>query len=223
MGDRWTWLSVLWGGLLLAAGCEAQPSGPLGGLPMHHLDFSTPPPGGRGRGQRTRSGAEGARQGKPRGGRPWRHIVIHHSATDRGSAALFDKAHRRRGWDELGYHFVITNGRGGPDGRVEVGSRWTSQKWGAHTGGTPGNEYNNFGIGICVVGDFSKRRPSRAQLDALRRLVMALAARYDIPARNVIGHRDAPKAHTRCPGARLHEYIHRTLRPELARRAATGK
>ncbi|GAH80957.1 unnamed protein product, partial [marine sediment metagenome] len=37
--------------------------------------------------------------------RPWRWIVIHHSASESGSAATFDQWHRARGWDELGYHF----------------------------------------------------------------------------------------------------------------------
>ena len=95
----------------------------------------------------------------------WRYIVIHHSATERGCAATFDKMHRVvRGWDELGYHFVITNGKGGADGVVEVGPRWRKQKWGAHCGGTPDNEYNEYGIGICLVGKFDARLPSQKQL-----------------------------------------------------------
>ena len=66
--------------------------------------------------------------------RTWKYIVIHHSATDSGSAASFDRSHRKRGWDGLGYHFVIGNGRGTGDGVVEVGYRWTRQVTGAHAG-----------------------------------------------------------------------------------------
>jgi len=149
--------------------------------------------------------------------RPWRWIVIHHSATDAGSAAVFDRSHRARGFDELGYHFVIDNGRGGRDGAVEVGSRWRKQKWGAHCGGTPNNEYNNYGIGICLVGDFTRRMPSSAQLRSLRRLVAFLMERYEIPPARVIGHCDAPNARTQCPGAALHRYLTETLRPSLPR------
>ena len=156
--------------------------------------------------------------------RPWRYIVIHHSATAGGNAERFDASHRRDcGFDELGYHFVIDNGNGGPDGRVEVGSRWPKQKHGAHTGGTPDNEYNNFGIGICLVGDFSTRLPDREQLDALWRLVCYLAEHHDIPPEHVIGHRDAPNAATECPGDRLHAYLHQTLRPHLRRQLAMGR
>ena len=53
----------------------------------------------------------------------WLYIVIHHSATPAGSAAQFDRSHRQKGWDELGYHFVIGNGTGSRDGQIEVGPR----------------------------------------------------------------------------------------------------
>src|SRR4051812_3753672 len=51
----------------------------------------------------------------------WQYIVIHHSATPSGSAAAFDRMHRAKGWDELGYHFVIGNGTMSGDGQIEVG------------------------------------------------------------------------------------------------------
>ena len=146
----------------------------------------------------------------------WRHIVIHHSATDRGSAASFDKMHRERNhWDEMGYHFVIDNGRGGPDGIVEVGSRWHKQKWGAHCGQTPNNEYNDYGIGICLVGNFQERMPSARQLASLKKLVRFLAERYGIAAANIIGHTDAPNARTACPGRKFHAYLMGRFRREL--------
>jgi len=155
--------------------------------------------------------------------RRWRHIVIHHSATDNGSAAAFDAHHRKRGWDELGYHFVIDNGNGAPDGRVEVGSRWPKQKWGAHCGGTPNNEYNKYGIGICVVGDFSRHMPSRRQLASLRKLTVYLARTYNIPQKNIIGHRDAPNTNTACPGDTFHKYVVGPLRAEVVRKTRAHK
>lgn len=152
--------------------------------------------------------------------REWRYIVIHHSASETGNAAIFDAEHRRRGWDELGYHFVIDNGNGGYDGRVEVGPRWRTQKWGAHTGKTPNNEYNLHGIGICLVGDFTRHMPSQAQLANLHRLVGYLMIKYDIPPENVVGHRDAPGAQTECPGDQLWSYIHGNMRSYLPRTVA---
>lgn len=147
----------------------------------------------------------------------WRYIVIHHSATEGGSAAEFARVQQRdRHWDELGYHFVIGNGKGCPDGKVEVGSRWPAQKWGAHCGGTPNNEYNNVGIGICLVGDFRRRMPTPQQLESLRQLTTFLARRYQIPPGRILGHGQAPGAATECPGDKLQEYVCTTLRDEIA-------
>lgn len=127
----------------------------------------------------------------------WRWIVIHHSATPAGGAAAFDKMHRAKGWDELGYHFVIGNGTDTGDGQIEVGSRWPKQKWGAHAK-TDDNRYNNFGIGICLVGNFDVDRPTAAQMRSLSRLVAYLEKTYRIPADRVLGHGDTKP--TDCPG-----------------------
>jgi hypothetical protein len=131
----------------------------------------------------------------------WRYIVIHHSATPSGGAKAFDRMHREKGWDELGYHFVIGNGTDTSDGQIEVGSRWPKQKWGAHAK-TADNHFNKQGIGICLVGNFDTERPTRAQLQSLSHLVAYLMKTYHIPADHVIGHSDT-KA-TDCPGRNLH-------------------
>ena len=203
---------------IAAGGCTPPPQQPLAPLPCPAMDFSPAGPAAPAPAEAATATSVPPRQADwaVRPARPWRHIVIHHSATDRGSAEQFDLAHRRRGFDELGYHFVITNGDGGPDGAVQVGPRWRRQKWGAHCGGTPNNEYNDYGIGVCVVGDFRSRLPSPRQLASLERLVRYLCAVYDIPPRRVIGHGEAPGAATVCPGAALSEYIHFTLQPSLA-------
>jgi len=130
--------------------------------------------------------------------RPWRFIVLHHSATPRGSAAEFDRLHRANGWDELGYHFVIGNGTGSGDGEVEVGSRWPKQKHGAHCKVTGHPEYNDVGIGICLVGNFNETRPTEAQMAGLARLVRFLMTRYGIPRGRIFGHGQLKP--TDCPG-----------------------
>ena len=129
--------------------------------------------------------------------RNWRWVVIHHSATPGGNAAIFNKLHRDKGWDELGYHFVIGNGTDSPDGAVEIGPRWPSQKWGAHAK-TADNKYNDFGIGICLVGNFDVDRPTAKQQQALAKLTAWLMKHYHISPDRVMGHGDT-KA-TECPG-----------------------
>ena len=135
--------------------------------------------------------------------------------------ALFDRIHRSKGWEGVGYHFVVNNGRGARDGLVEIGPRWRSQKHGAHTGKTPGNEYNELGIGICLVGNFMKTMPTPMQLRAMNDLIEQLMAEHRIPASRVIAHRDAPRAKTSCCGDQLDRYLDRRYhlgRSTLARR-----
>ncbi|HOX04835.1 MAG TPA: peptidoglycan recognition family protein, partial [Planctomycetota bacterium] len=116
---------------------------------------------------------------------PWRYIIVHHSATPGGSAALFEKYHRnvRHFENGMGYHFVIGNGVDVTDGLVEVGDRWVRQIQGAHVGG----ELNRECIGICLVGDFSQGRPTARQVASLDRLLKFLLARCRIPPSRVIG------------------------------------
>ncbi len=222
MTTRRKWISLLLMGVVVALfRCDSPPADRLTPLPAHKVDLAADAPA-------LPISADPRRwqvtppdpRWEPEGYRPWRHIVVHHSSTASGNAAMFDKLHRGRGWDGLGYHFVIDNGDGGSDGHVEVGRRWRLGKWGAHTGGTPDNEYNNLGIGICLVGDFTATEPTPAQLASLRKLAVFLALRYGISPGRVIGHRDAPNANTTCPGATLWRYVHGPLRGEVSRQLA---
>jgi N-acetylmuramoyl-L-alanine amidase len=130
--------------------------------------------------------------------RQWDEIIIHHSATDSGNAERFDRWHREgRGWDDgLGYHFVIGNGRGSPDGKVEVGHRWRRQHIGAHARG-----HNARGIGICLVGNFEQYPPTPAQLKSLGVLLDRLGRRFGIAEEAIKAHRDV--GNTKCPGRHL--------------------
>jgi len=159
----------------------------------------------------------------------WQYIVIHHSATPAGNAASFDRMHKAKGWDELGYHFVIGNGTASADGQIEVGPRWTKQKWGAHAK-TADQRFNNYGIGICLVGNFDIERPSKKQIESVERLVAYLMKTYRIPATHVIGHSET-KA-TDCPGrymsvAEVRRMVSRLVEedavPEEKRHLAAGE
>jgi hypothetical protein len=130
----------------------------------------------------------------------WEAIIIHHSATSNGNKEIIDEWHRDRGWDGVGYDFVIGNGTDSGGGQVEVTFRWRNQLVGAHTK-TPNNWANEDTIGICLVGDFTWSRPSWKQLASLTKLVRFLQQRYRIPTSRIYGHKDCPGAHvTECPG-----------------------
>jgi hypothetical protein len=130
--------------------------------------------------------------------RKWRFIIVHHSATPTGNAAKFDADHRAQGWDELGYDFVIGNGTLSGDGQIEIGPRWVKQTTGAHCKVAGHPEYNELGIGICLVGNFNETRPTEAQMRSLAWLIRGLMERYHIPKSRVLGH--GMLKPTDCPG-----------------------
>lgn len=131
----------------------------------------------------------------------WTHIIIHHSATDEGDSLLFDKAHLHKGWDGVGYHFVIDNGsKGKADGQIEVSPRWLKQVPGAHC---KADHMNERAIGICLVGNFNHDLPSARQMEALAGLVRKLQAYYRIPSSRIKGHGQVRGASTDCPGKRF--------------------
>jgi len=121
------------------------------------------------------------------------YIIIHHSATAQGDAETFRRAHKAKGWRDIGYHYVINNGTYRPDGLVEVGRAETES--GAHCSA---DGMNFKSIGICLVGNFDIDKPTIAQMEALERLCRDIMARYKIPVSKVLGHGEVDA--TNCPG-----------------------
>jgi hypothetical protein len=136
--------------------------------------------------------------------RRWQFIVVHNSGTRQGNARVFDYYHRhvRRMQNGLAYHFVIGNGTSTGNGQIEVGDRWRRQINGGHV---HSDYLNNISLGICLVGDFNRDQPTRAQLDACEELIRYLRERCgkvdrgEIPVRP---HREMnpPRWATDCPG-----------------------
>ena len=124
----------------------------------------------------------------------WKAIVVHHSATPTGNMALFDKEHKNKGWDGVGYDFVIGNGSDSGDGQIEVTFRWRQQVTGAHCRVEPDNWANIDGIGICLVGNFNNTKPTKRQMDSLVKLTDFLQRRYRIPQSRIYGHGGTPGA-----------------------------
>lgn len=140
--------------------------------------------------------------------RKWNYIVVHHSGSAAGNMEIFDRCHKDRGWQGVGYHFVIGNGSHSKDGAVEVTFRWTQQLHGAHAGV---REYNQHGIGICLVGDFERTYPTEPQMASLVSLVNYLQERTHIPTHNIMLHRQIKS--TDCPGRNFQYYQMVSLLP----------
>lgn len=117
-------------------------------------------------------------------------IIIHCSATKAGHnfcARDIDVWHKQRGFNGIGYHYVIKL-----DGTVEEGR--PLEKIGAHCVGQNANS-----IGICYIGGMEGGFPTdtrtHAQKESMVKLVNQLKARF--PRATVHGHNEfAPKA---CP------------------------
>ena len=118
-------------------------------------------------------------------------LIIHCSATPEGRAVTvqdIDKWHREKGYNGIGYHYVI-----GLNGEVWKGR--DINLIGAHTKG-----YNSNSIGICYVGGVDKSMKAKdtrtpAQEVALLNLVKDLKKQY--PKASIHGHNEfAAKA---CP------------------------
>ncbi len=136
--------------------------------------------------------------------RRWQYIVVHNSGTRQGNARIFDYYHRhvRRMTNGLAYHFVIGNGTSSDNGEIEIGDRWRRQINGGHV---HSDYLNNIALGICLVGDFNRDQPTRAQLEACEELIRYLRIRcgkIDAHYAIVRPHREMnpPRWATDCPG-----------------------
>jgi len=118
-------------------------------------------------------------------------IVVHCTATPAGrkvSAKDIDSWHRARGFNSIGYHFVI-----GLDGYLEFGR--PIEEAGAHVKGL-----NRHSIGVAYVGGIGKDgKPADTRTDAQKKVMMRLLKylKDEFPDARIVGHRDlAAKA---CP------------------------
>jgi hypothetical protein len=135
----------------------------------------------------------------------WKYIIVHNSGTRQGNARIFDYYHRhvRRMPNGLAYHFVIGNGTSSGNGQIEIGDRWMRQLNGGHVH----SDYLNYiSLGICLVGDFNRDLPTKAEYEALDELIRYLRRRVgkvDGKYSIVRGHKEINPRPTDCPGNRF--------------------
>lgn len=121
-----------------------------------------------------------------------KEIIIHCSATPEGkdyTIADIDRWHKERGFNKIGYNYVIYR-----DGSKHVGRK--EDEVGAHCQG-----HNSISIGICYIGGLAKdgktpkdtRTPE--QKKSIIELIKDIKTRH--PNAKVYGHRDF--ANKACP------------------------
>jgi len=121
-------------------------------------------------------------------------IVVHHTRGDYDSIDKIKEFHTKvRGWKDIGYHWVIGDGKGLIDGKLYKGR---SEKFiGAHVKG-----FNQNSIGIVLVGNFDKAPPSKKQIETLIKFLKAKMKKYKISSGNILGHNETKDATKTCPG-----------------------
>lgn len=139
-------------------------------------------------------------------------IVVHCSASSWGSAAEIRRWHTDpppagRGWRDIGYHFVILNGRRtargdfdpADDGRIELGRDLdrdgdVGEEVGAHC-----LEVNASTLGVCLIGN-QLRDFTDHQVAIAAGLVAGLCQRFGLSAAAVKGHNEYPSGRAKaCP------------------------
>jgi hypothetical protein len=127
----------------------------------------------------------------------WRNIVIH----DAG----------REGADAAGCHFIVGSSDRFGDGVIHATVHWRRQQPGNHIN-VPGYDFNASSVGITVLCDCRRARPSRGQFRALVRLVRALQLACSVSPDHV--YLQSELGEEGCPGGLFPaEALRRSLRP----------
>jgi hypothetical protein len=107
-----------------------------------------------------------------------------------------EKPPRNTFWPDLPYHFLIA-----PDGRIYEGRPLEYEPESNTKYPLAGN------LGVEMMGDFNRQRPSKAQLESAVRLTAWLMQEHRIPIDRVRTHRDAAQGQTECPGKDFLRYM----------------
>lgn len=133
-------------------------------------------------------------------------LIVHHSGgtdadplldTSHHTAQMMEEWHLAKGWEGLGYQYVIHK-----DGIIWLGR--PEYRNGAHTVG-----YNEQSIGICLAGNFDATLPTDAQVKTLTQLLKDLMLKYKIGIENIVPHRKF--ANKSCYGLKLKDDWARNL------------
>ncbi len=111
----------------------------------------------------------------PRLSNRWKYIEIYQNGMLSGNSQTLQKRITGKNGN-ADFHFILTNGYGGTDGAVEVGSSWLEQTDSApslDSGSIHPKDMNKIHetVSICLIGDFTTQPPSKKQIASLKALL----------------------------------------------------
>ena len=128
-----------------------------------------------------------------------KNLVIHHSGgtdanpladTSHHTAQIIETYHLSRGWEGIGYHYVIHK-----DGAI-----WAGRPEHYHSAAVL--NHNSTTLNICLVGNFKLTLPTKEQEEAFKWLYRDIITRHpQLTTDKVIGHRILQVKS--CPGKKL--------------------
>ncbi len=157
-------------------------------------------------------------------------FVIHHTVSPNDQdgyqavRAIYYYHAYTRGWDDIGYNFLIDN-----QGRIFEGRYGGENDEGKTVVGGHALQYNWGSIGVALIGTYSEVEPPEATLDSLVDFLVAKGLQYDIGPYDegplagtefeygVLGHREVLPGHTVCPGQAAFDLL-----PSIRERVEAG-
>jgi len=148
-------------------------------------------------------------------GRPIRKIIVHNTDSNWGDVEAVDAWHKQRGWDGIGYHFLITNAYPKyenlklrkpdleADGMILEGREL--HKIGAHT---KGHNYDSVGIALVGTDVFSKM-----QIYSLQQLLKLLMKQFNLTVYDIYGHYEFNHGKS-CPNINMDYFRLEILKPK---------
>lgn len=121
------------------------------------------------------------------------------SPRDRGDdAKAIDRWHRQRGFNQIGYHFLIL-----PNGDVQIGR--SLNLMGAHVIGQ-----NRGNIGICFIGGWRGEDTRTEEQTKTMAWMILTFVQHGIKQEEIKGHRDYDKQKS-CPNFCVQSFIKRSI------------
>ncbi|MGD9276637.1 MAG: peptidoglycan recognition family protein [Candidatus Pacearchaeota archaeon] len=118
-------------------------------------------------------------------------IVIHHSGSLNSYDAIKDFHVNTRGWEDIGYHWLIDK-----NGKLLKGR--SEEFIGAHCLG-----HNRNSIAVCMIGDFEFIKPTEKQMKTLIKFLKEKLEENNLYLKNILGHREVGEREKICPGKNI--------------------